>query len=172
MKWIDSYLDQGQLENISLSSVNNPKLKLSHLIFSLVNNPKLKSNHLILMSIQVICLLSLTKLTSTIGKVTIHYQLKKNQRYSITEITKIFLFMVRKNSDVEEIFLICLLEDIPEEKCIKEKPLQIKHTSTFVIKQDLINLKHPYDLEADDTPGVFKKHDKVRFYEAKQTGLT
>ena len=60
------------------------------------------------------------------------------------------------------------MEDIPEEKCVKEKPLRIKHTSTFVIKQDLINLKHPYDLEADDTPGVFKKHDKVRFYEAKQ----
>ena len=74
-----------------------------------------------------------------------------------------------KNPDVKEIFQICLLEDIPEEKCVKEKPLRIKHTSTFVIKQDFINLKHPYDLEADDTPGVFKKHDKVRFYEAKQT---
>lgn len=74
-----------------------------------------------------------------------------------------------KNPDVEEIFRICLLENIPAEKCVKEKPLRIKHNSTFVIKQDLINLKHPYDLEADDTPGVFKKHDQVRFYEAAQT---
>ena len=74
-----------------------------------------------------------------------------------------------KNPDVEEIFRICLLGDIPAEKYVKEKPLRIKHTSTFVVKPDLIKLKHPYDLEADDTPGVFKKHHKVRFYEAKQT---
>ncbi len=75
----------------------------------------------------------------------------------------------RKNPDIEEIFRICLLDDVSAEKYVKEKPLRIKTTSTFVVKQDLINLKHPYDLEADDTPGAFKKHDQVRFYEAKQT---
>ena len=47
--------------------------------------------------------------------------------------------------------------------------MRIKHTSTFVVKPDLIKLKHPYDLEADDPPEVFKKHNKVRFYEEKQT---
>ena len=157
-----------QLENVSFSSVSHPKLKLNHLIFSLVSNPKLKSNHLILTSMQAICLLSLTKLTSIIGKVTVHYQLKKKSEEQYYRDNKNLPLYGTKNPDTEEIFRICLLQDIPEEKCIKEKPFRIKHTSTFVIKQDLISLKHPYDLEADDTPGVLKKHNKVRFYEAKQ----
>ncbi len=77
-----------------------------------------------------------------------------------------------KNPDIEEIFRICLLENISAEKYVKEKPLRIKTTSTFVVKQDLINLKHPYDLEADDTPGVFRRHDQVRFYEANRRWST
>ena len=68
--------------------------------------------------------------------------------------------------NVEEIFNICLLHNVPDEKIVKTKPTRIKETATFVIQQDLINLKHPYDVEADDTPGSFIKRDQVRFYQA------
>lgn len=47
----------------------------------------------------------------------------------------------------------------------KQKPLRIKDTGTFVMHQHQIHLKHPYDLDADDTPGAFAKKDSVRFYE-------
>ena len=147
MKWIDSYLDQGQLENISLSSVNNPNLKLSHLIFSLVNNPKLKLNHLIFSSVSnpklkvepsdfdehssdLFAVPHQADLDNWESNNTLPIE-KKNQRYSNYRDNKNLPLYGTKNSDVEEIFLICLLEDIPEEKCVKEKPLRIKHTSTF-----------------------------------------
>ena len=67
--------------------------------------------------------------------------------------------------NVEEIFDICLLHNVPQEKVVKTKPTWIKETATFVVQQDLINLKHPYDVEADDTPGSFIKRDQVRFYQ-------
>ena len=67
--------------------------------------------------------------------------------------------------NVEEIFDICLLHNVPQEKVVKTKPIRIKETATFVVQQDLINLKHPYDVEADDTPGSFIKRDQVRFYQ-------
>ena len=75
-----------------------------------------------------------------------------------------------KNPDIEEIFRICLLEDIPVENCVKEKLLRITHTFTFVIKQDLINLKHPYDLEDDDTPGVLQETRKSQVLRSKTNG--
>ena len=71
--------------------------------------------------------------------------------------------------NLEEIFNICLLHNVPDEKIVKVKPTRIKETVTFVVQPDLINLRHPYDLEADDTPGAFIKRDQVRFYEAKST---
>ena len=67
--------------------------------------------------------------------------------------------------NIEEIFNICLLHNVPQEK-VKTKPTRIKETATFVVYQDLINLKYPYDVEADDTPGSFIKRDQVRFYQA------
>ena len=105
MKWIDSYLDQGQLENISLSSVNNPNLKLSHLIFSLVNNPKLKLNQVKVdeHSSDLFAVPHQADLNNWESNNTLPIE-KKNQRYSITEITKIFLFMVRKTQMLKKFF--------------------------------------------------------------------
>ena len=34
-----------------------------------------------------------------------------------------------------------------------------------MVKQTVINLKHPFDLDADDIAGAFSKKDSVRFYE-------
>ena len=71
--------------------------------------------------------------------------------------------------NLEEIFNICLPHNVPDEKIVKVKPTRIKDTVTFVVQPDLINLRHPYDLEADDTPGAFIKRDQVRFYQAEST---
>ena len=38
--------------------------------------------------------------------------------------------------------------------------------ATFVLDQNEAKIRHPYDLDADDIPGIFEKHDQVRFYEA------
>ena len=38
--------------------------------------------------------------------------------------------------------------------------------ATFVLDQNEAKIRHPYDLDSDDIPGIFEKHDQVRFYEA------
>ena len=89
-------------------------------------------------------------------KLTNHY--RNNRRLPIYSNT---------SPDLEEIFRICLLGSVPEERIVKEKPTRIKDTVTFVIKQDKIKLRHPYDLEADDIGGAYIKNDQVRFYQVK-----
>lgn len=48
------------------------------------------------------------------------------------------------------------------------KPLRITSTGTFIVKQNGVNIKHPYDLEADDLPGTFLKKEQTRFYEVRE----
>ena len=38
---------------------------------------------------------------------------------------------------------------------------------TFVLNQSQVDLKHPFDLDADQIRGAFIKNDKVRFYECE-----
>ena len=70
----------------------------------------------------------------------------------------------KRNPDVQEIFDICLGRKFPVHRLVSEKPLRIKETATFIVDQNRILLKHPYDLDADDTPGAFEKKENVRFY--------
>lgn len=65
---------------------------------------------------------------------------------------------------LEEIIKVCKFGPEPE-KLIKQKPLRIQESVTFVVNQGSIGLKHPYDLDADDIAGAFTKKDSVRFYE-------
>ena len=57
-------------------------------------------------------------------------------------------------------------EEVFKEKLVKTKLIRIKETAMFVVQQNLIHLKHPYDIKADDTPGSFIKEDQVCFYQA------
>ena len=70
----------------------------------------------------------------------------------------------RKSPDIQEIVKICMFGP-GEGKLALQKPLRVKATATFVVNQETIGLKHPYDLDADDITGAFLKKDSVRFYE-------
>lgn len=67
--------------------------------------------------------------------------------------------------DLKEIFTVCLKEDVPIEKVVKAKPVRITTAGTFIVDQRKIDLKHPYDLEADDVAGTYIKKEQTRFYE-------
>ena len=43
--------------------------------------------------------------------------------------------------------------------------MRITSEATFVLDPVQTNLRHPFDLEADDTPGAFTKKEQTRFYE-------
>ena len=57
---------------------------------------------------------------------------------------------------------------MPDDRVAKAEPLRITSTGTFVVKQNVVNIKHPYDLEADDLPGTFLKKEQTRFYEVQE----
>ena len=62
----------------------------------------------------------------------------------------------RKSPDIQEIVKICMFGP-GEGKLALQKPLRVKETATFVVNQETIGLKHPYDLDADDIAGAFLK---------------
>ena len=66
---------------------------------------------------------------------------------------------------IREIFQICLTKEVPKELLVKKRPLRITSEATFVLDPVQTNLRHPFDLEADDTPGAFTKKEQTRFYE-------
>ena len=72
----------------------------------------------------------------------------------------------RESPSISEIFSVCMF-GTDATRIAKQKPLRIRENGTFVVHQKNIQLKHPYDLDADDTPGAFTKKDSVRFYEVK-----
>ena len=47
------------------------------------------------------------------------------------------------------------------------KPTSISSTSTFVVDQKFAKVKHPFDVEADETLGAYEKKEQTRFYEVK-----
>ena len=41
----------------------------------------------------------------------------------------------------------------------------MNETMTFVLNQSQVDIKHPFDLDADQIGGAFTKNEKVRYYE-------
>ena len=70
----------------------------------------------------------------------------------------------KQNPDIQR-FRICLKKDVPVDRLVTRKPVQIKDTATFIVNQNVTNLKHPKDLDADDTPVAYNKKESTRFYE-------
>ena len=58
--------------------------------------------------------------------------------------------------NLEEIYNICLLHNVPDEKIVKVKPTRIKETVTFVVQPDLINLRDPYEPTTRQEPSSNK----------------
>ena len=74
----------------------------------------------------------------------------------------------RRSLDVEEILRICLGGKSSEYQRIKNKPYRVTETATLLCDQREVKLRHPYDMDADDTPGAFTRNDNVRFYQIKR----
>ena len=53
-------------------------------------------------------------------------------------------------------------ENLICEKC----PLRLNENATFIIHQDHCNVKHPFDLQADNIGLTFTRKDQVPFYKA------
>ena len=70
--------------------------------------------------------------------------------------------------NLQEIFIVCLKKDVPEERYVTQKPVRVKDTLTFVVNQTRADVKHPKDLDADDTPGVYTKKEQTRFYQVER----
>ena len=69
--------------------------------------------------------------------------------------------------NLKRIFQICLKKDIPADRMAEIKPTSISSTSTFVVDQKFAKVKHPFDVEADETLGAYQKKEQTRFYEVK-----
>ena len=69
--------------------------------------------------------------------------------------------------DLKRIFRICLKKDILANRITEIKPTSISSTSTFVVDQKLVKVKHPFNIEADETLGAYEKKEQTRFYEVK-----
>ena len=48
----------------------------------------------------------------------------------------------------------------------KKCRLRVNENATFIIHQDHCNVKHPFDLQADNIGRTFTRENQVRFYEA------
>ena len=72
----------------------------------------------------------------------------------------------RERIDVKQIFSICLNSNVSENLICKKCPLRVNGNATFIIHHDQCNLKHPFDLQADNIGGTFTRKDHVRLYEA------
>lgn len=74
----------------------------------------------------------------------------------------------RDTIELKKIFSICLAGSTPDEVICKNCPLRVKENANFIIHQEKCNIKHPFDLQADNIGGAFLKKDQVRFYEAEK----
>ena len=74
----------------------------------------------------------------------------------------------RKPPNLQNILNVCVREDLPKEKIAKIRPMRVETTATFVLNQTEAGLCHPFDLEADDIPGVYVKKEQTRFYEVDE----
>ena len=67
--------------------------------------------------------------------------------------------------DLPTILRICFNEDVSPSVAAKKQQIRVNETITFVLSQSQVDIKHPFDLDADQIGGAFIKNDKVRFYE-------
>ena len=67
--------------------------------------------------------------------------------------------------DLPRILRICFNRDVSPTVVAKKHPIRENETMTFVLNQSQVDIKHPFDLHADQIGGAFIKNDKVRFYE-------
>ena len=49
----------------------------------------------------------------------------------------------------------------------KKQPIRVNETVTFVLNQSRVDIKHPFDLDADQIVVTLTKSDKVRYYECE-----
>lgn len=71
--------------------------------------------------------------------------------------------------NLKEIVEICF-DRISETRVCTKRPYRFKEDMTFVINQNKANIRHPYDLDADDNTGKFVKKENARFYEITDHG--
>ena len=69
--------------------------------------------------------------------------------------------------DLPTILRICFKGDVPSIALAKKQPVRVDETITLVLDQRHVYLKHPVDLDADQTGGAFIKNDKVGYYECE-----
>ena len=74
----------------------------------------------------------------------------------------------QRNPNLDEIFQICLKNNVPSDRYVSHKPVRVKDTATFVVNQTRANVKNPKDLDADDTPGAYSKKEQTRFYQVEE----
>jgi len=73
----------------------------------------------------------------------------------------------KRSPSIKEIFKLCLQQDVSQDYFVTVKPNRIKGTATFLVNQEVLNLKHPFDLDCDDTGGSYIKKEHTRFYEGE-----
>ena len=69
--------------------------------------------------------------------------------------------------DLSTILRICFSEDVSPTVVAKKQPIRVNETMTFKLNKSQVDIKHPFDLDADQIGGAFIKNDKVRFYECE-----
>ena len=74
----------------------------------------------------------------------------------------------QRNPNLDEIFQVCLKDNVQSDRYVSHKPVRVKDTATFVVNQTRANVKNPKDLDADDTPGTYNKKEQTRFYQVDE----
>ena len=69
--------------------------------------------------------------------------------------------------DLPTILRICFNGDVSPTVVAKKQPIRVNETVTFVLNQSRVDIKHPFDLDADQIVVVLTKSDKVRYYECE-----
>ena len=69
--------------------------------------------------------------------------------------------------DLPTILRICFNGDVPPTVVAKEQPIRVNETMIFVLNQSQVDIKHSFDLDADQIGGAFIKSDKFRYYECE-----
>ena len=74
------------------------------------------------------------------------------------------LIYLRKHLGMKEIFIACT-GSVNNRMICQKCPLRVKENATFILNQNDCRIRHPFELQADNITGSFKRRDMVRFYE-------
>ena len=72
-----------------------------------------------------------------------------------------------KHPDMKEIFNTCI-GGINDRMICQKLPLWVNRNAAFILKQNTYCICHPFDLQADNISGSFKRSEKVRLYECSR----